>query len=111
MNKLKKALFIGGLAGTVVTDGLFIFGTHKADKFLRETKTILKPGENPDEVVLYKHMNDSGYLESQTIVVCHTHSEYYSELFKGISKYYIPAGLSGITSVTSLIASQIGGKD
>lgn len=107
MNNLKKALFIGGLAGVIFTDALVLSGSFKADKFLREQCTILKPGEDPDKVTLYYHINDKGFQESQVIMLCDTDTEYYKEVIKGVSKYYIPATVTGAASFASLIASQI----
>lgn len=106
-NNLKKALFIGGLVGVLVTDGLVLSGSFKADKFLREQCTILKPGQDPDKVTLYYHINDKGFKESQVIMLCDSDPEYCKEVLKGVSKYYIPATVSTAATLGTLIASQI----
>lgn len=106
-NKLKKVLFATGLAGVIFTDALVLSGSFKADKFLREQCTILKPGQDPDQVTLYYHINERGFKESQIIMMCDSDSEYYKEVLKGVSKYYIPATVSTAATVGTLIASQL----
>ena len=109
-NKIMKAmptvLFVSGIVGIFVSEGLAIAGTLKADKILREERTVLKPGENPDDVVIYHHTNDMGFQESQQIVVCETKKEYVWETTKAIWKCYIPSVLTTTLTISSLIASR-----
>ena len=109
-NKIMKAmptvLFITGIVGVFVSEGLAVVGTIKAEKILREEKTILGPGEDPDKVVLYKHTNDKGFEESQEIAVCETKKEYVTELVKTTWKCYVPAGVTTILTISALIASK-----
>lgn len=109
-NKIMKAmptvLFISGIVGVFVSEGFAIAGTIKAEKILREQKTILKPGEDPDKVVLYKHTNDKGFEESQEIAVCETKKEYVLETVKTTWKCYVPAIITTTLTISALIASR-----
>ena len=109
-NKIMKAmptvLFVTGIVGVFVSEGFAIAGTIKAEKILREEKTILKPGEDPDKVVLYKHMNDKGFEESQVIAVCETKRDYVKEVVKTTWKCYIPTFITTGLTLSALIASR-----
>lgn len=109
-NKIMKAmptiLFATGIVGIFVSEGFAIAGALKADKILHEEKTVLKPGEDPDKVVLYKHINEKGFEESQVIIACETKKEYIAETIKATWKCYIPAVITTTLTISSLIASR-----
>lgn len=106
MKAMPTVLFVTGIVGIFVSEGFAISGALKADKILREERTVLKPGEDPDKVVLYKHINDKGFEESQTIVVCENKREYVVETVKATWKCYIPLALTTTLTISSLIASR-----
>ena len=106
MHAMPTVLFVTGIVGIFISEGAAIHGALKADKILREEKTVLKPGEDPDKVVLYKHMNDAGFEESQQIVVCETKKEYLVETVKATWKCYIPLAITTTLTISSLIASR-----
>ena len=110
-NKIMKAmptvLFVTGIVGIFVSEGFAINGTIKAEKILREEKTVLRPGEDPDKVVLYKHENDHGFMESQIIVTTDTMGEYLWEKTKAIWKCYVPLAVTTTLTISSLIASKV----
>lgn len=106
MKVLEAGLFIFGCVGVVATAAISVHDTLKADKILREEKTVLKPGEDPDDVVLYKHINDKGFEESQMIVVCDTKREYVTEVIKATWKCFVPLALTTTLTLSALILSR-----
>lgn len=108
-NKILKAiptiLFISGIVGIFVSEALTIRATARAKDILTKEKTVLKPGESPDDVVLFSHTNEKGFTESQQIVVCDTNKDYIVESCKAIWKCFIAPSISTIATCSLLIAS------
>lgn len=105
MYAMPTVLFVTGIVGVFVSEALCVTGTLKAEKILKEKKTVLRPGENPEDVEAIYHTNDKGYQESQIIVKCDTMKDYRLEVFKATWKSYIPAVISTTLTVTALIVS------
>ena len=109
-NKIIKAmptvLFACGIVGVFVSEVLCVTGTLKAEKILKEKKTVLKPGENPEDVKAIYHTNDKGYQESQIIVKCDTMKDYRLEVIKATWKCYIPTAVTTALTLSALIASR-----
>lgn len=106
MKAMPTVLFVTGIVGIFVSEGFAISGALKADKILREERTVLKPGEDPDKVVLYKHINDKGFEESQIIVQCENKREYVVEVVKATWKCFVPLALTTTLTLSALIASR-----
>lgn len=102
---MPTVLFVTGIVGIFVSEALCVTGTLKAEKILKEEKTVLKPNEDPESVTPVYHTNDKGFQESQIIVKCDTMKDYRLEVFKATWKCYIPAAISTTLSVAALIAS------
>ena len=109
-NKIVKAmptvLFVTGIVGIFVSEVMAARDTLKAERILTREKTVLKPGENPDDVPTIYHVNEKGFKESQTIVVCDTKREYAMEVFKATWKCYIPTLVVTTLTITSLVMSR-----
>jgi hypothetical protein len=106
MHAMPTVLFVTGIVGIFVSEGFAIAGTLKAEKILREEKTVLKPGEDPEKVPIVKHMNENGYEESQIIAVCDTNADYVKEIVKTTWKCYVPAFITTGITISALIASR-----
>lgn len=106
MKAMPTVLFVTGIVGIFVSEGFAISGALKADKILREERTVLKPGEDPDDVVLYKHINDKGFEESQIIVQCENKKEYVVEVAKATWKCFVPLALTTTLTLSALIVSR-----
>ena len=111
MNKAKiikalpTVLFYAGLAGIFVSEALTIRATARAKDILIKEKTVLKPGEDPDSVVLFNHANEKGFTESQQIVICDTNKEYVVESVKAIWKCFVIPSVSTLATCSLLILS------
>lgn len=105
MEAMPTALFITGVVGIFVSEVLTIRATAKAKDILTKERTVLKPGEDPDKVVIFKHMNDKGFEESQQIVVCESNKEYIEEVIKATWKPFVLPAFTTALTISSLIAS------
>lgn len=103
---MPTVLFITGIVGIFASEALCVTGTLKAEKILKEEKTVLKPDEDPNTVPVVYHTNDKGFKESQVIVKCDTMKDYRLEVFKATWKCYIPAFVTTACTISALIASK-----
>ena len=106
MHAMPTVLFVTGIVGVFVSEALCVTGTLKAEKILKEEKTVLKPGEDPEKVTPVYHTNDKGFKESQVIITTEKKREYVQEVFKATWKCYIPAAITTGVTISALIASK-----
>ena len=109
-NKILKAmptvLFAVGIVGIFVSEALTVRATAKAKDILTKEKTVVKPGEDPEDVTTYYHINDKGFKESQQIIVVDNKKEYVQEVVKATWKCFIPTLFSTTVTITSLVMSK-----
>ena len=106
MHAMPTVLFVTGIVGVFVSEALCVTGTLKAEKILKEEKSVLKPGEDPENVTPVYHTNDKGFKESQVIVKCDTMKDYRLEVIKATWKCYIPTAVTTTLTLSALIASR-----